>query len=123
VEELEARLVLNTYTVIDASDTTLVTGVGTGNSGDLRYCINQANAHPGGDQIVFDIMPPGVSHEIDLGVQLPVITDPVTIDGYTELGASANTLTRGDDAHPLITLYGGGLPEGLNFAGDDSLVR
>src|SRR5262249_49054309 len=29
---------------------------------------------------------------------LPPVTDPVTIDGYTQSGSSSNTLTFGDDA-------------------------
>ena len=37
---------------------------------------------------------------------LPVITDPVIIDGYTQPGASANTLATGDNAVILIDIRG-----------------
>ena len=37
---------------------------------------------------------------------LPTITDPVIIDGYTQPGASANTLAVGDNAVLLIELNG-----------------
>jgi hypothetical protein len=71
VEELEPRLVLNTYTVVNTDDT----GDGADGSGDLRYCIEQANAHPGADRIVFDMWPPNL-HTITLESQLPLIEDP-----------------------------------------------
>ncbi len=37
---------------------------------------------------------------------LPEITDPVTIDGYTQPGAKANSLALGDDAIILIRIDG-----------------
>ena len=50
LEALELRLVpASTYTVNGTGDT----GTGTAQAGDLRYCINQANADPG-STIQFD---------------------------------------------------------------------
>src|SRR5579862_3082517 len=60
-------------------------------------------ASPTVDTIAFDIAGAGV-HTITLASQLPDIVDPVTIDGYTQPGSSANTLAIGDDAVILIKL-------------------
>src|SRR5207253_11412721 len=61
----------------------------------LREAIAAANAHAGTDTIVFNI--PGTGpHTIRPISSLPSITSPVTIDGYTQPGASANTLADGD---------------------------
>src|SRR5205085_2929788 len=45
----------------------------------------------------FNIPGAGV-HTINLASSLPNITDAVIIDGYTQAGARANTLTVGDNA-------------------------
>ena len=75
--------------------------------GSLRQALLTANAtaNPVGgvDVITFDIPGAGVQ-TIAPPVPLPAITDPVTIDGYTQPGASANTLTVGDDAKVLIEI-------------------
>ena len=49
-EVLEDRNLLSTYTVNSLTDT----GTGSGLTGDLRYCINQANANDQANSIVFD---------------------------------------------------------------------
>jgi len=57
---------------------------------------------------------------------LPTITDPVTIDGYTQPGANANTLTDGDNAVLLIELNGtnaGPGVVGLLITASDSKVK
>jgi hypothetical protein len=41
---------------------------------------------------------------------LPIITDPVIIDGYTQPGASKNTLSIGDNAVLKIDLNGSLIP-------------
>ncbi|MBI4751355.1 MAG: VCBS repeat-containing protein [Acidobacteria bacterium] len=93
-----------TFTVISTSDT----GAGSGTSGDLRYCITQANASPGADTINFNIPGAGVQ-TITLTGPLPVITQPVTIDGYTQSGTSPNTLVAGNDATLLVEIDGTGV--------------
>jgi CSLREA domain-containing protein len=69
-------------------------------------------ASPTVDTIAFAIPGSGV-HTITLGSALPDITDPVTIDGYTQprndgsgLLASPNTLAVGDNAVILIKISG-----------------
>ena len=50
VEVLEGRALLATFTVNSVGDG----GLGSGDVGDLRYCINQANANDQANTIVFD---------------------------------------------------------------------
>ena len=49
-ETLEGRALLSTFTVNSLGDA----GSGSNGSGDLRYCINQANADDRANTIVFD---------------------------------------------------------------------
>jgi hypothetical protein len=62
-----------------------------------------AAGNAGLDTINFNIAGTGVK-TITPGSTLPAITDPVIIDGYTQLGASANTLAVGSDAVLLIEI-------------------
>ena len=50
LEVLEGRALLSTFTVNSFGDA----GLGSGGAGDLRYCINQANADNQANTIVFD---------------------------------------------------------------------
>ncbi len=82
----------------------VVSQTGDGGPGSLRQAILDANGHLGADRIVFNIPAPGVQR-IDVGSNpLPVITDSVTIDGYTQPRAAANTLAVGNDAVILIEI-------------------
>ncbi len=56
----------------------------------LREAITAANANSGTDTIAFDISGAG-PHTIQPTSELPLIGDPVTIDGFTQPGASPNT--------------------------------
>src|SRR2546421_5359394 len=87
------------FTVINTDDS---------GPGSLREAILDANANPGADRILFNIPGTGV-HKIViggptnsnlpvLGTALPEITDPVTIDGYSQPGSHPNTRLNGDDA-------------------------
>jgi hypothetical protein len=109
------------------ADTFPVTNTNDSGPGSLRQAIMDANGHGGMDTIAFNIPGAGV-RTIALAAELPVITSPVIIDGYTQPGSSANTLTAGDNAVLLIELNGAGagnsgngLTLGLNAAG--SIVR
>src|SRR5262245_29284231 len=51
VETLEDRTLLSTFTVNSLGDT----GTGTGTSGDLRFCITQANGTTGDNTINFSV--------------------------------------------------------------------
>jgi hypothetical protein len=89
-----------TFTVTNTADT---------GAGSLRQAILDANGNPGADTIEFNILGSGV-HTISPVTGLPPITSPVTIDGYTQPGTSANTDPAGDDAVLLIELEGSGFP-------------
>ena len=107
----------------------------------LRAAIEEANAHPndaaGPDIINFDIdteVDPNC--DADTGVcvirpqelftdarRLPSITDTVVIDGYTQDGASENTLAVGHDAEIKIVVDGSGTTgQTLTCAADDLLL-
>jgi len=71
----------------------------------LREAITAANAAAGSDTIDFNI--PGVGPQtITPLTPLPAITSPVVIDGYTQPGASVNTLANDDNAVLMIELNG-----------------
>ena len=84
----------------------------------LREAILAANAHPNGptpDEISFNILTgcdaaSGVC-TIAPTTALPTITEAVTIDGYTQPGASANTLAEGCNFRLLIQLSGEYAPD------------
>ncbi len=59
-------------------------------AGSLRQAILDANANPGADTISFNITGSGVQ-TIAPASALPIITEAVTIDGYLQPGATANT--------------------------------
>lgn len=97
----------------------------------LRAAIQQANATAGADTIAFAIPTSDLNYNATTGVftitpapVLPAISGPVTINGYTQLGASANTLAVGNNAVLLIELRGtsaGG--SGLIITGGASTIR
>ena len=65
------------YTVVNVNDA---------GAGSLRNAIGLANASAGTDDIRFNIAGGGVK-VINLVTDLPMITDPVKIKGYTQPGA------------------------------------
>jgi CSLREA domain-containing protein len=102
-----------------------VTNANDSGPGSLRQAILNANTAPGIDLIDFAIPGAGV-HTIHLLTALPTITGAVTIDGYTQAGASPNTLDEGDDAVISIHMDGAGLPAGAAGFGvcfRDSVLR
>jgi uncharacterized repeat protein (TIGR01451 family) len=105
-----------TFTVTTAND---------GGSNSLRQAIIDANASPDLDKIVFDIPGSGIQM-INLTSSLPTITSPVIIDGYSQPGASPNTLADGDDAVLLIEINGasaGTNTNGLTISAGGSVIR
>ena len=103
-----------TFTVNSIQDTGDTTPDGTCDTCTLREAIQEANANnndPTVDVINFDI--PGVGlHTITPGLLLPDITERVTINGYSQPGATANTLKVGNDAALKIELDGASIPAG-----------
>jgi CSLREA domain-containing protein len=98
----------------------------------LRAAIQEANANPnvgGPDVIRFAISGPG-PHTITPDSQLPTITQPATINGYSQPGASVNTATTGTNAVLKIVLDGsdaGSTPtqpvDGLVVTARNTIVR
>jgi hypothetical protein len=82
-----------------------VTNTNDAGAGSLRQAITDANGAAGADVIAFNI-PGGGVQTITILTALPHITGPVTIDGYTQPGASANSLAIGNNAVLLIQLTG-----------------
>ena len=120
-----------TVTVTGTGDTIAVDGLVTfreaitsaNNNADVNADVAALGAY-GTDTISFDIAGPGV-HTIAPSAALPTIVDPITIDGYTQPGSSANTQTTGDDAVLLIELNGAnaGDANGLTITAGSSTVR
>ncbi len=109
---MEKRRLLAVFVV----DTTADSGAGS-----LRSAIESANSASGADTIAFDIssLEGAGPHTIAPLSALPTITETVTIDGYTETGASANTLAVSNDAVLQIVLdgTGAGAVDGLVVSG------
>ncbi|HET6262934.1 MAG TPA: hypothetical protein VFG99_11955, partial [Chloroflexia bacterium] len=108
----------DTFTVENARDQ---------GAGSLRNAINRANNQAGPDKIRFRIRGAGVQ-SINLASPLPEISGAVTINGYTQPGASANTLATGNDAVLKVQLNGanagtGPDANGLVIATDDSTIK
>jgi CSLREA domain-containing protein len=128
--EHNVQALSSTFTVNsmgDAPDSDTTDGIcddGTG-ACTLRAAIEQANATPGTDTMAFNISGAG-PHTISPGSALPTITDPVIIDGYTQPGASPNTLAIGDNALLLVELNGasaGAVADGLSITAGNSTVK
>jgi CSLREA domain-containing protein len=83
-------------------------------------------ALPAVDTIAFAIAGSGV-HTIVASSQMPQITEAVTINGYTQAGATANTLAVGDNAALRIQIDAGSLPASTDLfqfvGGSGSTVR
>jgi hypothetical protein len=90
----------------------------------LREAMCAANSNSGSDAISFNIPGTGV-HTVNLLSQLPVSTGPVTIDGYTQPGASCNTLSNATNAALKIVLVGNNVSNasGIVILGGNSLVK
>lgn len=89
----------------------------------LREALLLSNETAPNDRIHFDIPGTGVRSIIPL-TPLPVLTDTVFVDGYTQPGASPNTRAVGNDAVLLIELNGNGAAFGaFTIASGGSTVR
>jgi parallel beta-helix repeat protein len=116
LEPLEARLTPADIPVTNTNDD---------GSGSLRAAIEQANSTPTiPDRIVFAI-PGSDVQTIELASALPALNDPGTvIDGYTQAGASVNTLAVGTNAVLRVELTGGfDVNVGIQIDSDENTVR
>jgi CSLREA domain-containing protein len=89
-----------------------ITAINAGNSlGDPDIIAENPGTFGVNDTIKFNINGSGVQ-TFGVGGQgngaLPALVKPVTLDGYSQPGASANTLANGDNAKILIELNGAG---------------
>ncbi|MBE9175138.1 right-handed parallel beta-helix repeat-containing protein, partial [Synechocystis salina LEGE 06155] len=112
----------------DDAPVLVVTNTNDSGPGSLRQAILDANAQPGTTpiEITFNIPGTGVQ-TINLQSALPAITRPVTINGYSQPGATENTLTEGTNAQLLIEINGAsaGNTQGLNLdtGSNGSVIR
>ena len=125
-----------TFTVNSTADTGDATPDGTCDTCTLREAIQEANFVSGADTIAFNI-PSNGPHTISPGSELPTITRPVTIDGYTQgdltTGTTAddateNTLTQPGQTNAIlkIVLHGDTATNycyGLNVAANNVVIR
>ena len=110
----EAQTAITVTSTGDASDTDPGDGRCRTDGGrcSLRAAIEEANARPGPDRIVFAIDGTGVK-TIVIGSTL-TLNDPTggtTIDGYTQTGASPNTHVTRFDASVMIELTTAARPD------------
>lgn len=110
----------------EASTFTVTTTADSG-AGSLRAAILNANGNGNGtiDTITFNIPGAGV-HTIKPLTELPHITTPTIIDGYSQPGASANTLDVGNNAVLLIEIDGSSTPEnsyGITIEASASTIK
>lgn len=91
--------------------TLTVTTEADAGTGSLRKAINDANNFFTGTQTInFNIQGGigGIIKTIALASALPDITTPVIINGYTQTGSAANTLSVGNNATINVNIDGGG---------------
>ena len=103
----------------DTSDTNPGDGVcvAVGGGCTLRAAIEEANTTTDVDTIAFGIPGggPGTIHTITPATALPAVTEPVIIDGYTQIGAQPNTLAVGNNAELRIVLSGASVGGGFGL--------
>lgn len=107
------------------ADTFEVINTNAFGTGSLDSAIEKANLNPGADMITFNIPGTGV-RTISLTSDLPDITQPVTIDGYSQPGAKPNTLVNGNNAVLLIELNGAGAgasAKGLQIMAPNCIIK
>ncbi len=112
-----------TFTVTNTADPG--NGICDASGCTLREAIDAANDTPGKDAIHFNIGGGGVQTIKPKSV-LPTIEDAVTIDGYTQTGASKNALTQGTNAVLKIEISGedaGPTTSGFLIRASNSVVK
>lgn len=84
----------------------VVTNTNDSGAGSLRQAILSSNATPPGPNTISFNIPGTGPFIIQPLTDLPAITRAVVIDGYTQPGASVNTLAEGTNANLLIVVNG-----------------
>jgi hypothetical protein len=101
----------------DLSDDRCDVSAHRGSQCTLRAAMREANNTPGRDAIYFNI-PGGGVKTIRPNNDLPFITQPVTINGYTQHGSRPNTAAGGTNAVLHIQLDGSRVTEQMPEHGD-----
>jgi len=127
VKASSLALALSLAAAASSAGTFNVTNTSDSGAGSLRQAILDANTAAGPDSIAFNITGSGV-HTIAPATALPSITSPVTINGYTQPGASANThdTTQGLDTVLKIEIDGAAIGAGsicLDVAAADTTIK
>lgn len=98
-----------------------ITAINAGNNlGDPDITAQNPGTFGTNDTINFNIPGAGVktinvgTDASASGIALPTMTKPRTIDGYSQVGASVNTLANADNAVILIELNGSAAGSGAN---------
>jgi hypothetical protein len=123
-----------TRVLIENDDSTIVTNTNDAGRGSLRRAMLVSNATPGLDTIIFEIpSPQGEVQTITPLGPLPVITDPVILNGLSQPGALPPNLGGSSSggvgllatAGPLIELSGANLSagSGLVLAVGNSIIQ
>ena len=119
-----AIFLLLALTVVPAwTDAFVVDSTADSGAGSLRQAILDSNGVTGPNTISFDIDPG--PYTISPASELPAITVPVTIDGYTQPGSSVNTAANTDNAVINIVIDGslaGALANGLTLQASDCTI-
>ncbi len=113
-----APAIANTYTVTNTGDNSGIDPAVGANTGTLRQAIIDANANPGADIINFNIA--AGPYKITQSANLPPITGQVTINGYSQPGASSGTISGRTILIELETP--GAVAWGLKIEGGNTVV-
>lgn len=107
-----------------ASLSTVVTNTNDSGAGSLRQAILNANTNTGADTISFNIPGAGVQ-TITPATALPAITETVTINGYSQTGAVANTNATGALNSTLLIVLNGNnaVSPGLNIQAPNCVIK
>lgn len=100
-----------------------VTTTADDGTGSLRAAMDAANNGGDGSTIQFNIPGPG-PHTIRPATNLPRLVRAMTIDGYTQPGATPNTLTAASNAVLQVEVFGQGTSQiGFLAAVDNITIR
>ena len=113
---------------LDTTDDVCDTDAAAGRRCTLRAAIEQANATSGADIINFHISGTGIKNITPTALhgELPPITEQLTINGYSQRGASPNTLAKGTNAKLKVELDGtsaGDFVDGLTIEAPNLWLR
>ncbi len=115
-----------TVTISVNPKTLYVTNTNDSGAGSLRQALAAASSSnsPGADTIDFKLTGTG-PFVITPATPLPVVSHPTIINGYSQAGAHANSLSTGDNAIILVQVDGSdsGGADGLVLSGGDSTVE